>query len=95
MIDLMKPKKEYEPEIEKLAKGLEERGIKFVSHPLYDGFQIVVKHGKTGWDAVCHSGSYGHEQGLLEIMGNIVRGDNAVEGYLTAEDILERIGEKK
>ena len=91
MIDLMKPKKEYEPEIEKLAKGLEEKGIMYISHPLYDGFQIVTDK----WDAVCHSGSYGHEQGLLEIMGNIVRGDDAVEGYLTAEDILERLGEKK
>lgn len=90
-LDLRRPKKEYEPEIEKLAKGLEERGIKFVSHPLYDGFQIIVKRGRTGWDAICHSGSYGHEQGLLEIMGDIVKGSDEVEGYLTAEDILERL----
>ena len=48
------------------------------------------------WDAVCHRGSYGAEEGLLEIMGTIVRdnaGDN-VEGWLTAEEVIERIKEK-
>lgn len=30
-------------------------------------------------DAVCHSGSYGHEIGLLEIMG-LTRNDDSVEG---------------
>lgn len=48
------------------------------------------------WDAICHRGSYGAEEGLLEIMGTIVR-DNAgdsVEGWLTAEDVIERIKEK-
>lgn len=44
------------------------------------------------WDAICHYGSYGYEQGLLEIMGCIVPKDwgDSVEGHLTAEDVIER-----
>lgn len=45
------------------------------------------------WDVVCHDGSYGFEQGLLEIMGSIVDPNcgDTVEGYLTADDIIERL----
>lgn len=45
-------------------------------------------------DAVCHSGSYGHEEGLLEIMG-LTRNDNGdpVEGWLTSEEVFDRISE--
>ncbi len=45
------------------------------------------------WDAICHRGSYGAEEGLLEIMGVIVRKNAArdtVEGYLeAAEDEID------
>lgn len=44
------------------------------------------------WDVICHPGSYGYDEGLLELMGNISRTDD-VEGYLTAEDVIERIKE--
>ena len=40
-------------------------------------------------DAVCHSGSYGHEIGLLEIMG-LTRNDDSVEGWLTSEEVFDR-----
>ena len=46
------------------------------------------------WDAICHGGSYGHEVGKLEIMGDLVdktKTDDDVEGWLTAEEILERV----
>lgn len=46
------------------------------------------------WDAVCQYGSYGYEDGLLETMGVIVDEDecgDTVEGYLTADDVIERI----
>ena len=43
-------------------------------------------------DAVCHSGSYGHEEGLLEIMG-LTRNDDSVEGWLTSEEVFDRIFE--
>ena len=85
---------EYSVEIKKLANGLIDKGIKFVVHQLFDGYQIVVyEDDKQVWDAICHSGSYGHEQGLLEIAGSIVRDDclDTVEANLTAEDILARL----
>ena len=44
-------------------------------------------------DAVCHSGSYGHEQGLLEIMGLNTDPTDDVEGWLTAEEVFKRISQ--
>lgn len=53
---------------------------------------VVYKDGKRDWDAICHFGSYGAEMGLLEIMGaRVVRGGDSVEGYLTADEIIERL----
>lgn len=43
-------------------------------------------------DAICHSGSYGHEEGLLEIMG-LTRNGDSVEGWLTSEEVFDRIFE--
>lgn len=43
-------------------------------------------------DAICHSGSYGHEEGLLEIMG-LTRNGGSVEGWLTSEEVFDRISE--
>lgn len=60
-----------------------------------DQHQIVVyKDGKRDWDAICQFGSYGVEMGLLEIMGaRVVRNRDSVEGYLTADEIIERLEE--
>lgn len=38
-------------------------------------------------DAICHAGSYGHEMGLLEIMGKGC-GDGDVIGYLNATEVI-------
>ena len=85
----------YLTEIKKLADGLIEKGIAFTFLALHDGYQVVVNNPKTQeykWDAVCHNFSYGHDEGLLEIMGDIVDNEfDAVEGWLTAEDILKRL----
>lgn len=61
--------------------------------------QVIFMDFQTGErvaDCVCHSGSYGHERGLIEAMGaplvNEKIGDD-VEGWLTAVDILSRICE--
>lgn len=43
------------------------------------------------WDAICYFGTYGHADGLLEIAGDIVEGDEGVEGWLTADDIIARL----
>jgi len=42
-------------------------------------------------DAVLHWGSYGHEQGLLEIMGLTDNDEDGVEGWMTAEEVFDRI----
>ena len=60
--------------------------------------QIIVydPSGEREWDAVCHRGSYGAEEGLLEIMGNIVQNyGDSVEGWLTADDVIELVENKK
>lgn len=56
--------------------------------------QIIVKDSrdKYMWDAICHWGSYGYEDGLLEVMGPVmVEQDMDVEGFLTAEEIIDKI----
>ena len=58
--------------------------------------QVIVydSDGVRLWDAICHPGSMGFKQGLLEIMGEIVRvDDDEVEGYLTAQDVIKRLEE--
>lgn len=77
-------------EIMALAKGLEDRGISYTSHFLHGGTQIKC----DTWDAVCHSFSYGGNQGLLETMGLNINNcceydDDGVMGFLTAQDILD------
>jgi hypothetical protein len=98
-------REEYQRELQLLAIGLIRRGIQFEFRDCFEGGQILV-YEPTGcpydisgelirkWDAVCHDGSYGHEVGKLEIMGDLVdktKTDDDVEGLLTAEEILERL----
>ena len=63
-----------------------------------NGYIVIVydEKGERSWDAICHDGSYGHELGLLEVMGErVVRvTDDAVEGYLTAEEVIGRLGKR-
>ena len=78
----------YRIEADKLVKGLSEKGVEFNYHRCWDGVQVRCNE----WDAICHSGSYGHEQGLLEVMGTVARAvEDDVEGWLTAEEILQRL----
>lgn len=85
-------------EIFKLEAMLKAEGIPFVYHRQPDmcGFQICYP--EDGENRVCsiilHSGSYGRGEGLLEIMGLLKPDEEAcddVVGYLTAEDVFERI----
>lgn len=41
-------------------------------------------------DVICNPMSYGHEKGLLEIMG-LTENDDDVEGYLTSMQVFTRI----
>ncbi len=47
------------------------------------------------WDVICQEGSYGYRDGLLEACGDIVEVDDVVEGYLTAQDVIERIEKRQ
>lgn len=90
-------------ELDKLEEYLIRKEIKYQrfdqeeSRYGRDIHQIVVydDHGRRSWDAICHKGSYGEECGLLEVMGGkVVRVDSKVddvEGYLKAEQIIERL----
>lgn len=59
--------------------------------------QIIIysdeQHIDRLWDAICHEGSFGYAQGLLEIYGIIVYpmidGDGVI-GYLTADEIINK-----
>lgn len=69
----------------------------------FDRHQIMVYEDKNNmyddgvhwiWDAICHYGSYGHSNGLLEISGSLVdetKTGDSVEGYLFASEIIERL----
>lgn len=62
-----------------------------------DKHQIVAIDPKKVqlWDVICHYGSYGADQGLLEIAGDIVEeGEGEVVGFLTADDVIKRIERK-
>ncbi|HAU85720.1 MAG TPA: hypothetical protein DCW90_09505 [Lachnospiraceae bacterium] len=82
-------------EIFKLKNMLHDAGIPYVFQSSYDGFQIGVPtldKEDIICDAIEHCYSYGCEKDLLEMMGLIPEYvDDAVEGYLTAETVFERI----
>lgn len=83
-------------ELDKLEVMLKANGIAYEKCRLNGGWQICVPNRETKeWDVVCHPFSYGHEQGLLELMGDSMltydedRYDSVV-GYLEAEDVIYR-----
>ncbi|MCD8286098.1 MAG: hypothetical protein LUD50_02595 [Clostridia bacterium] len=96
-------------EMDKLAQYLEAHNIRYKRKRRFDkltdeeffangidGGEIIIVYdscGKRQWDAIWGYGSYGYIDGLLEIMGSIVKADdaNAVEGWLTSEDIIDRL----
>lgn len=94
-------------ELDKLEEYLKKNNIPYTrvdeDDPGYEWrmrHQIMVPEAypNAEWDAVCHKGSYGYEQGLLEIMGDLVdekKDGDTVVGYLTAEDVVKRIEERR
>jgi len=81
-------------EMDKLEKGLKERGMNYLRRPLNDGEQILVfdDQERLQWDAVCGPYTYGGPDGLLETMGLDLPDeqdeDDDVVGWLTADQIL-------
>ena len=50
------------------------------------------KNNNRWFDAICQGGSYGGDEGLLEIYGGIVQNEyDDVEGWLTADEIISRM----
>lgn len=88
-------------EIDKLEKMLIEEGIEYERKPLFGGWQICVPNAESKeWDAICHSSSYGHERGLLEIMGGCLLTAEELEydnvlGYMTAEEVMNRVYDRE
>lgn len=79
-------------EILRLKEMLEKEGIPFVFKPQFDGY--TIKYDDSTCSIIEHTGSFGEEKNLLEIMGLLTkkeRADNIVLGYLTAEDVFKRI----
>ena len=94
-------------ELNKLEEYLKEHGIRYEREDrearrlsdrtfLSDDFHMIIVYSGDDyyWDAICHGGSYGADEGLLEIMGDIVNEEavgDCVEGWLTAAEVIERI----
>lgn len=83
-------------EMNKLENYLKANGFEYQrededAEPM-DKHQIIVfENGVRSWDVICHYGSYGSDEGLLEGMGDLFGPD--VDGYLTAEDVIKKIEE--
>lgn len=90
-------------ELDKLEKYLRENGYKIeridddtLKKYNLDRHQVIVfdEDGNRKWDAVCHFGSYGYKEGLLEVYGETVvfpEDGDSVAGWLTAEDVIDRL----
>ena len=80
-------------QILRLGSMLQAADIPFELREYYDGYQICYPYKQNCIsDVVCHSGTYGHEKGLLEMMGLVDEEEvgDSVEGWLTAEQVFER-----
>ena len=53
---------------------------------------IVYENDIRSWDVICHEGSYGGDQGLLELYGSLC---DDVIGWLTAQDVIDILEGKK
>lgn len=87
-----------ETEIDKLVKILTIQGVccpvDWKVEELYGRPQIIFLKPQTNeriGDAVCHFGSYGHEKGLIEVMGYPFDDEEDVVGFLTAEEVIHQI----
>lgn len=81
------------PEMEKLIEMLQLGGVPHEVTLNMGTKQVWYPNKKEPvCDVICHKYSYGYEKGLLEMMG-LTDEEDDVEGYLTAQEIYNRIGE--
>ena len=79
-------------EMEKLQKWLDENHIKYERY-IETGWvnrnQILIKTEEMELSFICHRGSYGYEQGLIEMYDFV----NEPDGYLTAKQCISKLKE--
>ena len=87
-----------ETEIDKLIKILNAQGvcypIDWKVKELYGRPQVIFLNPQNGeqiGDAICHFGSYGHQEGLIEVMGFPFSDEEDVVGFLTADEVIHQI----
>ena len=83
-------------EMEKLINMLAKADIPYelTVQPTTNTIQVwYPTQANPACDVICHEYSYGGKEGLLEIMGIVdaTKTSDFVEGYLTADEIFERI----
>lgn len=82
-------------EIKKLINLLDGEGIPYELTKEFNGYHIVYPNSEERrCSVICHDYSYGHEAGLLEIMGLLTEEEtwyDSVVGWLEAEDVFNRI----
>lgn len=90
-------------ELERLKALLDDNNIEYkfiferASNPKYNRrlVKLYDNYGSEVLSAICHYGSYGYEQGKIEIMGLLTKTEqkhsSGVVGYLDADNVLKRI----
>ena len=85
-------------EIDKLIKILNDQGvccpIDWEVKELYGRPQVIFLNPQSEeriGDAICHFGRYGHERGLIEVMGVPFCDEEDVVGFLTADEVIHQI----
>lgn len=84
----------YDAAADKMEKLLIENNIKYNRLQLFEGWQFYIYNtsGNISGDIICHGGSYGGDSGLWESMG-FDWDDEDVTGYLTAQEVIDRLKE--
>ena len=80
----------YDIAADEMEKLLIENNIKYRRKRCYEGWQFFIDG--TYGDIICHNCSYGGNDGLWESMG-FVWDDGDVSGYLTAQEVINRLKE--
>ena len=87
-----------ETEINRLIEILNTQGSRYPVNwkvvELYGRPQVIFmdpQNGERIGDAICHFGSYGHEKGLIEVMGFPFCDEGDVAGFLTADEVIHQI----
>lgn len=85
--------KEFHPtEMYNLINKLIPLNYSYMVKNLYDTPQVIFFSDDTYstriGDAVCHSGTYGHQDGLIEVL---FEDDEDVIGWLTADEVIEHL----